>query len=235
MATTLTIHQRALRSTVIKKVVMAVTGLIMIAFLLVHMYGNLKMFVSYDAYDHYAHWLKGATEDGGIMAPIMPAGQFIWVFRFGLVAAIVLHIWSAATLSRATIRNRGEKYVNSNKLAQTYSARTMRWGGVIIALFIIFHLLQFTIIPQYFGGDSHQPHTMVLAAFQQWWMVALYAVCLVLVCMHLRHGVWSALTTLGANTSTQSRKVLNVIAIAVAVVLYVGFMIMPFAVLFKVI
>ena len=68
---------------------MAVTGLILIVFLLVHMYGNLKMFVGYEAFDHYAHWLKGATEDGGIMAPIMPAGQFIWVFRAALLLAMM--------------------------------------------------------------------------------------------------------------------------------------------------
>jgi succinate dehydrogenase / fumarate reductase cytochrome b subunit len=230
VATTLTIHQRALRSTVVKKVIMAVTGLAMIAFLLVHMYGNLKMFVSYEAFDHYAHWLKN-----DLLYPFMPHGQFIWIFRFGLLAAIGLHIWSAATLSRATIKNRGDKYVNSKRVAQTYSARTMRWGGVIILVFVIFHLIQFTIIPGSFGGNGDEPHTMVLAGFQQWWMVAFYALCMVLICMHIRHGVWSAFTTLGANTSAVARKNLNLIAIVVAVVLYVGFMIMPLAVLFRVI
>lgn len=71
---------------------MAVTGLILIAFLLVHMYGNLKMFVGYEAFDHYAEWLKGKSSDGGILYPVMPAGQFIWVFRAALLLAIVLHI-----------------------------------------------------------------------------------------------------------------------------------------------
>ena len=209
---------------------MAVTGLAMIAFLLVHMYGNLKMFVSYEAYDHYAHWLKN-----DLLYPFMPHGQFIWIFRFGLLAAIGLHIWSAATLSRDTIKNRGDKYVNSKRVAQTYSARTMRWGGVIIAAFVVFHLIQFTIVPGSFGGSGDKPHTMVVESFIQWWMVALYAVCMVLICMHIRHGVWSAFTTLGANTSAQARKNLNLLAIVVAVVLYVGFMIMPLAVLFRVI
>ena len=131
---------------------MAVTGLAMIAFLLVHMYGNLKMFVSYEAYDHYAHWLKN-----DLLYPFMPHGQFIWIFRFGLLAAIGLHIWSAATLSRDTIKNRGDKYVNSKRVAQTYSARTMRWGGVIIAAFVVFHLIQFTIVPGSFGGSGDKP------------------------------------------------------------------------------
>ena len=209
---------------------MAVTGLAMIAFLLVHMYGNLKMFVSYEAYDHYARWLKN-----DLLYPFMPHGQFIWIFRFGLLAAIGLHIWSAATLSRDTIKNRGDKYVNSKRVAQTYSARTMRWGGVIIAAFVVFHLIQFTIIPGSFGGSGDEPHSMVVASFTQWWMVALYAVCMVLICMHIRHGVWSAFTTLGANTSANARKWLNILAYAVAAILYVGFMIMPLAVLFRVI
>ena len=208
---------------------MAVTGLAMIAFLLVHMYGNLKMFVSFDAYDHYAHWLKN-----DLLYPFMPHGQFIWIFRFGLLAAIGLHIWSAATLSRDTIKNRGDKYVNSKRVAQTYSARTMRWGGVIILVFVIFHLIQFTIIPGSFGGNGDEPHTMVLAAFGLWWMVVLYAVCMVLICMHVRHGFWSAFTTLGGNTSAKAASVLNLLATIVAVVLFVGFMIMPLAVLFGV-
>lgn len=211
---------------------MAVTGLIMIAFLLVHMYGNLKMFIGYDAFDHYAHWLKGASEDGGLMYPILPKGTFIWIFRFGLLAAIGLHIWSAATLSAKTIKNRGDKYQVTKRRAQTYSARTMRWGGVIILLFVIFHLIQFTIVPGILGGDGHHPHTMVLAGFQQWWILVFYAVCMVLICMHIRHGLWSAFATLGANVSAEGRKWLNYIAIFVAVILYVGFMVMPLAVAF---
>ena len=206
---------------------MAVTGLIMIAFLLMHMYGNLKAFMGAEAFDPYAHWLKS-----DILYPILPKGGFIWVFRFGLVAAVVLHIWSAASLSVKTLADRGPKYVNYKRQAQTYSARTMRWGGVIVLAFLIFHLIQFTIVPGSFGGDAASPYTMLIASFTQVWMVALYAVCMVLVCMHVRHGFWSAFTTLGANTSANARKWLNILAIIVAVALFVGFMSMPVAVLF---
>lgn len=214
---------------------MAVTGLIMIGFLLMHMYGNLKMFVGAEAFDHYAHWLKGATDDGGIMYPIMPAGTFIWVFRFALVLAVILHIWAAATLSSKTLANRGDKYQVTARKAQTYSARTMRWGGIIILAFLIFHLIQFTIVPGSFGGNGKEPHTMVVAGFQQWWMVLLYAICMVLICMHIRHGFFSAFTTLGANTSASAFKTLNLLAWIVAVVLFIGFMVMPLAVLFRMI
>ena len=211
---------------------MAVTGLILIAFLLVHMYGNLKMFVGYEAFDHYAEWLKGKSSDGGILYPVMPAGQFIWVFRAVLLLAIVLHIWSAATLSAKTIKNRGDKYHDTKRQAQTYAARTMRSGGVIILVFVIFHLIQFTIVPGILGGHANHPHTMVLAGFQQWWITAFYAFSILLVCMHIRHGLWSAFATLGVNLSAISRKWLNIIALVVSVALYAGFMIMPLCVQF---
>ena len=212
------------------KALMAVTGLILVGFLLMHMYGNLKVFLGEEAFDHYAHWLKG-----DILYPLIPSGWFIWIFRAFMLAAILLHAGSAWRLARKAKAARGSKYVVRKTIQETYAARTMRWGGVIIAAFVVFHLIQFTIIPGSFGGSGDEPHSMVVASFTQWWMVALYAVCMVLICMHIRHGVWSAFTTLGANTSALARKNLNLLAIVVAVVLYVGFMIMPLAVLFRVI
>lgn len=211
---------------------MAVTGLMMIGFLLMHMYGNLKLFISADAFDHYAHWLKG---DGDVqeplLYPIVPKGAFIWIFRGVMTAAIVLHIWSAASLSARTIAVRGPGYGKNQRLAQSYSARTMRWGGVILGGFLIFHLLQFTakIVRTGFEHDA-APHQMVVFSFQNLWILLAYAVWMVAVCMHVRHGFWSAFTTLGANTSAKAREVLNGLAIFFAVVLYLGFMAMPVAV-----
>lgn len=223
------------------KALMAVTGLILIGFLLVHMWGNLKMFIGPEAYNHYAAWLKGdAAElkalgggiaDGGLGYPLIPEGWFIWIFRAFMLAAIGLHIWSAYVL---TLRARSAhlSYVKSVRKAQTYSARTMRWGGVILGLFLVFHLLQFTsrTIPTGFAVDA-TPYASVVASFQQWWLVLLYGLWVAVVCMHVRHGFWSAFTTLGANTSVNARKVLNGLAYTVAIALYVGFMIMPVAVL----
>ncbi len=227
VSTTLTTHQRAMRSTVVKKVIMSVTGLIMIGFLLVHMYGNLKMFAGEEAYDHYAHWLKGE-----ILYPIVPEGWFIWIFRLGLLAAVVLHIWSAASLARTTLAVRGPGYHDQQRQVQTYSSRTMRWGGILIAGFIVFHLLQFTVrvIRTGFGADVG-PYEMFVDSFSLWWVFGLYAVLIFLVCMHIRHGFWSAFQTLGLNSSAKSRRALSVLAIGVAVVLYIGFMLPPLAVL----
>jgi succinate dehydrogenase / fumarate reductase cytochrome b subunit len=207
---------------------MAVTGLILIGFLLMHMYGNLKMFMGAEAYDHYAEWLKS-----DILYPIVPKGWFIWIFRLFMVAAIVLHIYSAATLWKRALAANPSTYEAKRKLAQTYSARTMRWGGIILALLLVFHLLQFTAKTTLVRTAADlTPYETVVSEFQAWWLVAIYALWLVAVCMHVRHGFWSAFATLGANTSATARAVLNGCAWAVALILYIGFMIMPVAVLF---
>ena len=207
---------------------MAVTGLILIGFLLVHMFGNLKMFLGAEAFDHYAEWLKR-----DVLYPFMPHDWFIWLFRAFMLAAIVLHMWSAYSLTVKAHNAQGSRYVRAVRKQQTYAARTMRWGGVILAGFLVFHLLQFTarVVTTGFSAAEPSPYVMVVASFKQWWVTAAYAVWMVTVCMHVRHGFWSAFTTLGANVSPKARQILNGLAWFVAVLLYVGFMIMPIAVL----
>lgn len=207
---------------------MAITGLIMVGFLLMHMYGNLKVFLGADSFNHYADWLKG-----DILYPLVPSGWFIWIFRVFLLVAIVAHIWSAAVLTGRAHAARSSKYVQHKRLAQTYAARTMRWGGVILAGFLVFHLLQFTaqVVTTGFQAGA-TPYDMVIASFSQWWVTLAYAVWVAIVCLHVRHGVWSALTTLGAHTSPKARGFLNGLAWVIAIVLFVGFMIMPLAVQF---
>lgn len=210
------------------KALMAVSGLILISFLLVHMYGNLKMFLGAESFDHYAEWLKG-----DILYPLIPKGWFIWLFRAFMVAAIALHIYSAVTLWRRAVAANPTDYAAKKRLAQTYSARTMRWGGVILLGLLIFHLAQFTVKAALVNGPANAtPYAMVIGEFSVWWMVLIYGLWLVTVCMHVRHGMWSAFATLGANTSAKSRAILNGCAWAVALLLYIGFMIMPVAVLF---
>lgn len=210
---------------------MAVTGLILVIFLLVHMWGNLKMFIGPEAYNHYAEWLKGESADGGILYPLIPAGWFIWIFRIVLLAAVLLHMLSAIDLWRRSAKARGSKYVHVTRKVQTYSARTMRYGGIILALFIIFHILQFTTktVPLGYSLEETQnsPYLMFVGAFSNWYVLLIYAVCMIAVCMHVRHGFWSAFTTLGANLSKNAERVLNGLAYFVAILLYVGFMLPP--------
>lgn len=215
---------------------MAITGLILIGFLLMHMYGNLKVFLGPEAFDHYAHWLKfDPNAEGGvadvILYPLIPNGWFIWIFRAVLLFAVVAHMYSAWVLTQRAHAATPSKYQATNRLSQTYSARTMRWGGVILAGFLVFHLLQFTaqvVTTGFVAGES--PYKMVILSFQQWWVLLAYAVWMIAVTMHVRHGFWSAFTTLGANTSPKAREILNGCAWVVAILLYIGFMIMPVAV-----
>lgn len=207
---------------------MAITGLIMVGFLLVHMYGNLKVFLGAESFDHYAHWLKGE-----ILYPLVPEGWFIWIFRAFMLAAIAAHVYAAAVLSGRAVNARSSKYVHGHNHQETYAARTMRWGGVILLVGLIFHLLQFTaqVVTTGFTRGT-EPYAMVIGSFSQWWLVLAYAIWVFVVCLHVRHGVWSALTTLGANTSPKARAFLNGLAWVIAILLFVGFMIMPVAVLF---
>jgi len=212
------------------KALMAITGLVLILFLLMHMVGNLKMFMGAESFNHYAEWLKGE-----IFYPIFPKGSFIWLFRLVLVACIVAHMYSAWVLTVRDRAARGSNYVVTKRRAQTYSARTMRWGGVILAGFLVFHLLQFTVKAITTGFSApDDPYTMFVKSFSgpMSFMVVVYGLWLVSVCMHVRHAVWSSLTTLGLNTSKSAAGILNGIAMVVAVLLFLGFIAAPLACLF---
>ena len=227
-STSLTVHQRAIRSTVVKKAIMAVTGLVLIAFLLMHMFGNLKIFLGQKEYNTYAHWLK---QD--LLHPFLPEGWFIWLFRIVLLTCLVLHIYCMAVLWAASLRGRGSRYVRSKRKELTLSGRFMRWLGLTLAALLILHLLMFTVgwVTTGYTFNADDPYTMFMGAFSLWWVVGIYAIFVGVVCMHIRHGFWSAFTTLGANVGTRARTTLNVLAYFVASLLFVGFLLPPFAVL----
>jgi len=230
--TSLSPAQRAARSTVGLKALMAVSGLIMIGYLLAHMYGNLKVFAGQDSFDTYAHHLRILGE------PILPHTGLLWIIRVILLAAVVGHAYSAFALwSRAkTARGGGNaKRYQSSKgrrgVQRSYSSFTLRWGGVIILLFVVYHLLHFTFGVIHPGGAADSPYVRVVNGFQVWWVVLSYTVAMIAVAFHLRHGMWSAMTTLGANTSALARRRLNLLAYAVAGVVTIGFLLPPYSIL----
>jgi succinate dehydrogenase / fumarate reductase cytochrome b subunit len=203
---------------------MAITGLIMVAFLLFHMYGNLKLFTGLEAYDTYAHHLRTFFE------PILPYRGFLWVFRIGMLVAVALHIIAAIRVSRAARAavGGGRRYQtgqNKSGLERTYASRTMRWGGVIILLFVVAHLLHFTAVDlrteEIFQTS---PYARVVAGFTEWWVWLAYLIALTVVLFHLRHGIWSAFTTLGLHIGPSARRNLNALSWIVGIVLWVGFM-----------
>jgi succinate dehydrogenase cytochrome b subunit len=210
---------------------MAITGLILIGYLVAHMYGNLKIFAGEDAFNDYAHHLRTLGE------PILPYSGALWVIRVVLIVAVLAHMYAAFSLwSRAHRARGGTRRYRSNKsrtgVQRTYASFTLRWGGVVILLFVIYHLLHLTWNTIHPGGAAAEPFDRVVNGFQIWWVVLAYTIAMVAVGFHLRHGMWSALTTLGANTSSLARQRLNILAYAVAGVLTVGFLLPPFAILF---
>ena len=213
---------KGLRTTVALKIVMAVTGIIFLLFVLAHMYGNLKALSGQEAFDDYAHHLRVLGE------PMLPYSGFLWVMRIVLVVSLVLHVWSAARLTRRKRGARTQKYTVKKAVASTLSSRTMMWGGIALLLFVVFHILQFTTLTIEVGGSFDSPHERFVAAFEVWWLLAIYVVAMVALGMHLRHGVWSAVQTLGWS-NRRRQPAIKAAALAVALVV-VGFLLPPFAV-----
>jgi succinate dehydrogenase / fumarate reductase cytochrome b subunit len=210
---------------------MAVTGLILISYLLAHMYGNLKAFAGPEAFNEYAHHLRTLGE------PILPYSGALWVIRVVLIISVLGHMYAAFSLwSRARKARGGLRRYYSNKarlgVQRTYASFTLRWGGVVILLFVIYHLLHLTWNIVHPGGAAAEPYDRLVNGFQIWSVVLAYTIAVIAVGLHVRHGTWSALTTLGANTSSLARRRLNVLAYAVAGLLTVGFLLPPFAILF---
>jgi succinate dehydrogenase / fumarate reductase, cytochrome b subunit len=229
--TSLTSPRVAARSTVALKALMAVTGLIMIGYLLAHMYGNLKLFSGETAFNDYAHHLRVLGE------PILPRSGLLWILRVVLLASVFLHMYAAFKLwGRARKARGGVQRYRSNRartgVQRTYASFTLRWGGVVIALFVLYHLMHLTwniVAP---GGPAAEPYDRVVNGFRVWWVVVLYTIAMVAVGFHLRHGVWAALTTLGANVSSLARQRLNLLAYAVAGIITIGFLLPPYAIVF---
>jgi succinate dehydrogenase / fumarate reductase, cytochrome b subunit len=210
---------------------MAVTCLILIGYLLAHMYGNLKIFAGAAAFNEYAHHLRALGE------PLLPHTGALWIIRVVLIVSMLAHMYAAFNLwSRAHKARGGTRRYHSNKsrtgVQRTYASFTLRWGGVVILLFVIYHLMHLTWNIIHPGGAAAEPYDRVVNGFQIWSVVLAYTIAMIAVGFHVRHGTWSALTSLGANTSSLARRRLNVLAYAVAGVVTVGFLLPPFAILF---
>ncbi len=221
---------RAARSTIALKMLMAVSGAIFILFVLGHMYGNLKAFSGHDAFNEYAEHLRTLGE------PMLPHAGLLWILRGGLIVALVVHVACAVALWRRAARARTTQYVVKKNAASTFSSRWMRWGGVAILLFLVWHLLNFTIGKvNVSGGSTDDPYDLLVDSFQTWWLTAIYLVAMAALGMHLRHGVWSAAQTLGLTNNARARRNANVIGVLLAVVIAGGFSLVPIFVLFGVI
>lgn len=208
---------------------MASTGLVFAGFVLMHMYGNLKLFGGELTYNTYAEHLRTFGE------PILPRTGLLWILRVVLVLALVLHVYSALTLWARAGSARRSRYA-AGKTALTSVG--MRWGGVFIFLFLLWHLIEFTIAKVSVNPDkvgtsiTQNPYQLVVASFQVWWLTLIYVLAMAALAIHLSHGVFSAQQTLGWTQSAGAYRRAKAIAHLCSALVVGGFLLPPLAIAF---
>jgi len=213
-----------MHSAVLKKAIMAVTGIFLFGWIFAHMFGNLKIFFGPESFNHYAEFLR---EMG---SPLIPPSGLLWVTRFVLLAAVGLHIWAATSLTLQNRRARPIDYRELRGVEVDYAARTMRMSGYLLALYIVYHLMHLTFGSVHANFVSTDPYSNVVTAFQALPVAAVYIFANLLLGLHLYHGLWSFFQSLGWSHPTYNpwrRR----FAVAFAVAVSVGFISVPLGVL----
>jgi succinate dehydrogenase / fumarate reductase, cytochrome b subunit len=216
------------KSSLGKKYIMAVTGLIMVLFVIAHMFGNFTIFGGADGINAYAAGLRA----------IAPA---LWLFRLVMLAVFLVHIWMGVSLYLENKAARPNEYAMKKNHRTSFSAQTMIWTGVLLGAFVIFHVLHFTVHafhPYYstFVDPAQRPDVfrMVVMGFQAFPITLLYLAAMVILLLHLAHGIQSFFQSLGA-TNDATLPSLEKGGRGVAVVILLGFVIVPITIFFGVI
>jgi succinate dehydrogenase / fumarate reductase, cytochrome b subunit len=208
-------------SAVGKKWVMALSGIVLLGFVLGHMVGNLKIFLGAAHLNQYAEWLRTLGE------PALPRTVLLWGVRIGLIAAIFFHIVAAAQLTVMNRQARPVKYqAPRDYVAANFASRTMRWSGVIVGLFLIFHLADLTwgsANPHFVRGDVYDN---VFNSFERVPVAIIYIVANIALAFHIFHGAWSMFQSLGWN-NPRFNQWRRSFAIAFALVIGIGNVSMP--------
>ena len=210
-----------------KKVVMAVTGLVLVGFVIAHMLGNLKIFLGAETIDVYAVFLRTMGE------PLFPYSLLLWTVRIVLLTCVGLHITAAVQLTLMNQAARPIGYAAKRDIETTLAARMMRWGGALLVAFVVFHLLHLTGGVVGFGAGQFKPlavYQNVVAAFAVWPIAFFYVVAMGALCLHLDHGIWSIVQTLGWSTA-RNEATLKIISRVIAIVVFLGFTSVPVAVM----
>ena len=205
-------------TTIAKKVIMALTGVVLTGFVLIHMIGNLLLYQGPEALNHYGELLQSKP-------------PLVWTARLVLLACVALHIWAATSLTLANWAARPIGYRKTAYEASTYASRTMRWGGPLLLLFIVYHLLHFTVgsmHPDFVRGDVYHN---VVAGFQNPLVAVFYVISMVALSLHLFHGIVSMLQTLGLS-HPKYNGLRSLIGGAYAAVVTVGNLSFPLSVFF---
>jgi succinate dehydrogenase / fumarate reductase, cytochrome b subunit len=175
-----------------KKYVMAISGMVLMGYVLAHMVGNLKLYFGATALDNYSHWLREVGE------PALPRQALLWGVRVALIVAVVAHITAAYQLTMINRRARPEAYRSKRDyVAADFASRTMRWTGIIVVLFVVFHLLDLTwgpANPDFVEGD---PYHNIVASFERIPVAIAYVIANLALGVHLFHGAWSMFQSMG--------------------------------------
>lgn len=217
-----------------KKFIMAVTGMLLFVFVVLHMVGNLQIFLGPEAINRYGHFLQSNVE-------------FLWPARIGLLALVLLHIWSAIKVSAENKRARPVAYEQNKNTGSSYASRTMLMSGLIIAAFIIYHLLHFTVQVEAVnlqninfatlneasrdGSYRHDVFTMMVVGFSNPSVCAFYILAMALLCLHLSHGVSAMFSSLGLKNSAYAGS-LDCFARASSLLIFLGYTSIPVAIYF---
>jgi len=217
------------RSSLGKKYIMAVSGLVLFLFVIGHLVGNLQFFLGAEAINRYGHFLQTNLE-------------VIWPARIFLLAMIALHIWSAINLSIENKAARPVAYANWNPTTASYASRTMLMSGIIIFVFIIYHLLHYTAQVQYINftrqnfvtfedpQKRHDIFKMMVVGFHNPWVSIFYIIGIGLLCLHLSHGVSSMFQSLGWKNKVYG-PCLDTGARVLAWLIFLGYVSIPISVL----
>ena len=201
-----------------KKAVMAVTGVILFGFVIVHMIGNLQIFLGAEKFNAYAELLRKA-----------PA--LLWAARLALVASVVLHVTASVQLWLLKRRARPVDYLRREAIDSTFASRTMLWSGPIIAAFVIYHLMHFTVGSWHPDFQELKPHHNAVVGFRSAPVAIFYIVAVAMLGLHLYHGAWSMFQSVGVNHPRYT-PLLKRFAQVASVLLSAGFITVPLAVMF---
>ena len=223
------LFSRIWNSSLGKKYIMAVTGCALFVFVIGHLVGNLQIFMGPDVINHYGHFLQTNWE-------------IKWPARIGLLVMVVLHIASALRLTAENRAARGQSYVEYRPVGSSYASRTMMMSGLIIAAFVIYHLLHYTVTTpavNFTGQDfetyvdsqgRHDIYKMMVVGFSNPWVSLFYIIAMGLLCLHLSHGASSMFQSLGWKKHYY-KPLLDKGARIVAILIFAGYVSIPIAIL----
>jgi succinate dehydrogenase / fumarate reductase, cytochrome b subunit len=202
-----------------KKVVMGVTGLIGVGFVIVHSLGNLLVFRGPGAINSYSHFLKST-------------GELLWALRAILIVSVILHVTAAVQLTRQSRAARPIGYTKRDTQVATIASRTMRWGGALLLVFIVVHILHFTTgtIRPTGAFSTTDVYANVVTSFRIWWVSLFYIVSMVALGLHLFHGAWSSVRSIGVSPSSPN-PLHRRISLVIAILVWAAFTAIPVGVL----